>query len=320
MLVDPLSAEQESLLEMHSVLNVMGVITYELMMLQSMLPECDALDELIEENADVADILRRHDQAICLVGNISSYISKVRAILHEAAHKRNVLNHPEFESRLDNLNSVFEILETRAAELMAREQASDPWVWHDIADLKQKFFKVFKAIERNSHGGYRIVYNVAEHSERDYLVNLEIDGDDAPRIRMPAVFQDVMRDLLANARKYTPPGGRIIAGLHQSDESLRLVIEDDGAGIPPNEITEVVKFGYRASNMADRVTRGGGFGLTKAFYVARKFGGRMWVESAGIQGEGTRIEIRIPLPPSSDAVSNNWSSLEKDKAKVLATG
>lgn len=38
---------------------------------------------------------------------------------------------------------------------------------------------------------------------------------------MPAVFQDVVRDLIANARKYTPPGGKIIAGLYQDDEMMR---------------------------------------------------------------------------------------------------
>jgi signal transduction histidine kinase len=115
---------------------------------------------------------------------------------------------------------------------------------------------------------------------------------------MPTIFQDVLRDLLANARKYTKPGGRITAGLRQNSDLLRFLIIDNGIGIPPAEILNVVKFGYRASNVADRVTHGGGFGLTKAFYVTRKFGGQMWVDSAGVEGKSTRVEICIPLPES----------------------
>jgi len=117
-------------------------------------------------------------------------------------------------------------------------------------------------------------------------------------IHMPAVFQDVMRDLLANARKYTQPGGTITAGLHDSGTHLRFVVADTGRGIPPGEIQSVVEFGRRGSNTQDRPTRGAGIGLTKAYYVTRKFGGRMFVQSTGVPGEGTRIEIRLPLPPA----------------------
>ena len=112
---------------------------------------------------------------------------------------------------------------------------------------------------------------------------------------MPPVFQDVMRDLLANARKYTPPGGVITAGLSDNGEGIRFVVKDTGMGIPESEIMKVVEFGYRATNAA-RPTRGGGFGLTKAFYITKTFGGRMWIESPVENGSGTRIEILIPRP------------------------
>jgi hypothetical protein len=177
-LTDHFSSEQESLLEMHSVLNIMGIITYQLPMLQSVLGENKALEELIEENADLGKTFSHRDEAICLAGNVSAYIGKVRSTLTEAATKKGLLEYPEFQRRMKNLNSFFEISEVRAAEIMAREQASSPWAQHEIADLKQSFFNVFKAIERNIHGGYRIVYNVAEHFEGDYLINLEIDGED----------------------------------------------------------------------------------------------------------------------------------------------
>jgi signal transduction histidine kinase len=111
---------------------------------------------------------------------------------------------------------------------------------------------------------------------------------------MPPVLQDVMRDLIANARKYTEPGGEITAGLVDNGKELRFVVEDTGRGIPADEVQQAVAFGTRGSNVADKATMGGGFGLTKAWWVTRQFGGRMWIASD--PGSGTRITIRIPHP------------------------
>jgi signal transduction histidine kinase len=101
-----------------------------------------------------------------------------------------------------------------------------------------------------------------------------------------------MRDLIANARKYTEPGGRISAGLWDDGNVLRLVVEDTGKGIPEDEMEEVVNFGYRGSNISDKETQGGGFGLTKAYINTRRFGGRMWIRSGN--NSGTRITIEVP--------------------------
>ena len=113
---------------------------------------------------------------------------------------------------------------------------------------------------------------------------------------MPVIFQDVMRDLIANARKYTSPGGRIDAGLYNSGTELRFIVQDNGVGIPEAELERVTEFGVRRSNVLDRKTRGGGFGLTKAYYVARKFGGRMWIHSSTEAPTDTRLGIRLPVP------------------------
>jgi signal transduction histidine kinase len=126
------------------------------------------------------------------------------------------------------------------------------------------------------------------------MVNFGIESVDGTTIHMPPVLQDVMRDLIANARKYTEPGGGITAGLVDNGKELRLVVEDTGRGIPLNEVKQVVEFGERGSNVDDKATMGGGFGLTKAYLVTRRFGGRMWIDSR--PGAGTRITINIPRP------------------------
>jgi signal transduction histidine kinase len=153
---------------------------------------------------------------------------------------------------------------------------------------------VFAAIERNSHGRYRILYNAALQQPSDYYVDFKIETDLDGKFRMPPVLQDVMRDLIANARKYTAPGGHITAALHAGTDGLRFVVHDDGRGIPHDEIKEVVGFGKRASNVGEVRSMGGAFGLTKAFLVTKQFGGRFWIASK--LGRGTRVRLWIPPP------------------------
>ncbi len=111
---------------------------------------------------------------------------------------------------------------------------------------------------------------------------------------MPPVFQDVMRDPMAKARKYTDPGGRISAGLLDDGKNLLLCVEDTGIGIPPADIEKVVELGFRASNVGGKTTMVGGFVLTMAHVVTKQLNGRMWIDSE--EGQYTRVTISIPRP------------------------
>jgi signal transduction histidine kinase len=104
-----------------------------------------------------------------------------------------------------------------------------------------------------------------------------------------------MRDLAANARKYTAPGGALRVTLAEDGDGLLLRVSDTGRGIPEEEIVEVVRFGRRG-RPDGRVHFGGGYGLTKACHFAHAFGGRIWIRSA--PGAGTTVTIRIPRRPS----------------------
>lgn len=287
-----LDVSEETLLDMHSVVNVLNVIIYELYRVGVELGDPPVLDEARDAVAEFADTLRDAEEAYRQVENVEAFIETLERDLDRACAERNGCRDlPAVGEARRNLEGIYAVLRTRARELAARRDDPLAWVDHDIEELRSNFLTVFQAIERNSRGSYRIVNNLAQHEEGSYYVTFEIDSRDGTSIRMPAVFQDVMRDLIANARKYTPPGGRISAGLYHDGSTLRFVVEDSGRGIPEDEIPRLIRFGERGSNVQDRPTRGGGFGLTKAYYVTRRLGGRMWIESE--EGSGTRIEIRI---------------------------
>jgi len=101
-----------------------------------------------------------------------------------------------------------------------------------------------------------------------------------------------LRDLAANARKYTPPGGRVALRLSQCEQQIQAEIGDTGCGIPDDEIEKVAEFGYRASNVRHRPTFGGGFGLTKAVWLVTGWGGSLTLRS-GLNA-GTQVRLSLP--------------------------
>jgi signal transduction histidine kinase len=298
----PLEPGQQSLLDMHSVLNVLNVLRGELAvlgltlagdaeLLRPALACCDDLTSGLSDPAasfTMARELERHEAEI------------LTEIDREIDRRLGARGSPEIAESLANVHSVFAIMRVRARELLARASQPDRWETYPLGELRRNFLDVFAAIERNAKGRYRITYNAALQRPADYYFDFRLESASGDRIQMPPVFQDVLRDLIANARKYTAPGGRITAALYEDAEALRLVVEDTGRGIPQDELPAVVQFGKRASNVADVRTMGGGFGLTKAFFATKQFGGRFWIASQ--LGAGTRVRIELPLPRVPAAV------------------
>lgn len=287
-----LDTRQEALVDMHSFLNVLNVLASEMDLLDYALGGSPPLQEVLSLVHEMARGLGDAEQVQAWLADPGELRARIlRGVETTAKDAPPTL---ELQESVENIQSILEVFEVRARELAARHSHALAWTWFRLEELETRFTHLFQAIERNSKGRFRIICNIADQEPRDYLVKLDLSSVDGDRIRIPAVFQDVIRDLLANARKYTPPGGRILAGLRDSGEEVRFVVEDSGMGIPEHQIQDVVEFGFRADNVRDRRTQGGGFGLTKAYWVTRKCGGRMWIDSA--EGLGTRICIHLPRP------------------------
>ena len=293
--IAPLSSGEQSLLDLHSVLNVLNVLRCELSVLGLMVAD---EEEFLREGLDVCHALvaslSDHEAGLQAARSIDAFEAVVFGELKSKvpADSPQCSAHDVLET-IANLQSVFAILKVRAREILARAAEPERWQEFDCDAVRSDFRAVFAALEKNSKGRWRILFNPARQEPNDYYVDLRIDTE-GPTLCMPPVFKDVMRDLIANARKYTAPGGRITAAFYEDHDAIRFVVEDTGRGIPESELQQVVEFGKRGSNVSDVRTMGGGFGLTKAFLVTKQFGGRFWVASE--VGAGTRIRIRIPRP------------------------
>lgn len=295
----PLTEKQRAQIELHTFLNMLNILLGELRAIREdlgapdVLPESVSLTKWILASVHDGQLDRCHALKLASIG---FYFSReVHEVLEE---KPEFVGKPELDEHVANINSLINVLTVRLQEYFDRLENGSSWSPHSVERLHDNFKKFFAAVEKNSHGRYHIQFNVAARGVNDYLVNLSFGKNGDREVLMPPVLQDVFRDLIANARKYTPPGGEINAGLVNDGRELRLVVEDNGAGIAEDEINRVVEFGYRGQSMLLRETKGGGFGLTKAYAVTRQFGGRMWIESQ--ERNGTRVTIRIPIPASQD--------------------
>jgi signal transduction histidine kinase len=93
----------------------------------------------------------------------------------------------------------------------------------------------------------------------------------------------VLAHLLSNAVKYTPPGGRIEAGLDSGDDQIRAWVRDTGIGIPEEEQQRLFEKFYRTSS-GRRITGGTGLGLSIARSLVELHGGEIWCDSDGESG------------------------------------
>jgi len=125
----------------------------------------------------------------------------------------------------------------------------------------------------------------------------------------PLRITRVLTNLLDNALRHTPEGGQIVIALeaersrHLREEpsALRVTVADTGQGIPPDQLENVFRRFYRLDPARSRASGGRGLGLAIAKQIVELHGGRIWTESTGIPGEGTRVIFTLPLGPKPDA-------------------
>lgn len=101
-----------------------------------------------------------------------------------------------------------------------------------------------------------------------------------------------LRNLLDNAVAYTPEGRKIWVGLHRSGPGYELQVEDQGCGIPPEDLDKVTQRFFRSERSRSRHLGGTGLGLSMVDAWVQQCGGKLELESQ--LDRGTRVKIWIP--------------------------
>ncbi|MFU8847779.1 MAG: sensor histidine kinase [Opitutales bacterium] len=290
-----MNASEQRIADMHSVLNILNVLLGELSMIQPKEPQLLKDAERLKDQLDVTVREIKEGEPITeIIARIRAYESAVIAFGTKVLDcARLKLEREALKESLGNLESIFAVFRKRLDEFEERAEDPDIWVHVEPCALREEFEAFFGAIAKNSKGRYQIYFNLARQERGDYYFDLKFEVRRADnRLWIPLRLIDVLRDLAGNARKYSPPGGRVALALYQDEDFIHAAIEDSGCGIPEDEIEKVSQFGYRASNVRQRPTFGGGFGLTKAVWLVTSWGGSLRLQSEA--DRGTMVRISIP--------------------------
>ena len=102
----------------------------------------------------------------------------------------------------------------------------------------------------------------------------------------------VLTNLISNAIKYSPKGGRILVSGRYDQEQVYIAVTDEGIGIPAGEHERIFDRFYRVDSALTRRTQGAGLGLYLAKSVIEAHGGRIWVTSS--PGKGSTFVFTLP--------------------------
>ncbi len=109
-------------------------------------------------------------------------------------------------------------------------------------------------------------------------------------------LEQLLDNLIPNALKYTPEGGRVATRLQRENGHLTIEVEDSGVGIPPEDQQFVFDQFYRASTADTEAVPGVGLGLTIVKAIAEAHEGTVKVRSE--EGRGATFRVELPVEPS----------------------
>jgi signal transduction histidine kinase len=208
------------------------------------------------------------------------------------------------------LHSVLDIsaLEANKPRIEARSIA--------LATLVQAVLETFDPREAGEPGLEEEAYQAREATV-EIPAELEVWADEG-RVRQ------VLVNLLANALKYSPPGTPITISTRILEEPqslryrqtrtagprnraapaagmVRVSVRDKGLGVPPHDTGKLFNRFVRLERDIAGSVRGTGVGLYLCRVLVEAMGGRIWVESSGIAGEGSTFSFTLPLLPPTSA-------------------
>jgi two-component system cell cycle sensor histidine kinase PleC len=125
--------------------------------------------------------------------------------------------------------------------------------------------------------------------------NLDIVADPAPEARVAAddqALQQILVNLLQNAVKFTPEGGRITVRTRPAGDAVNIFVGDSGIGIPKEALHKLGRPFEQVEAEFSKTHRGSGLGLAIARSLSELHGGALRIRSQ--EGVGTIVLVRLP--------------------------
>ncbi|HLP57795.1 MAG TPA: ATP-binding protein [Candidatus Deferrimicrobium sp.] len=134
--------------------------------------------------------------------------------------------------------------------------------------------------------------------QKEVALIFQSETENIPLYYDPERLEEVISNLLANAAKFTPAGGKITLAVKVKQDFLEVSVSDTGPGIPREELAHIFDRFYQADNTYAYHRQGTGIGLAIAREVVELHHGLITVHSPGDEGVGSQFVIRLPLGDS----------------------
>ena len=146
-----------------------------------------------------------------------------------------------------------------------------------------------------------------------HALTLDLPDAEVPaEVDMTRIAQ-VVANLLNNAAKYTPAGGRLGLSLRVEDHEAVIAVSDNGIGIPPDQLSSVFDMFSQVGQHTDRSQGGLGIGLSLVRRLVTMHGGEVGATSAG-PNAGSTFTVRLPLAAGAGAAGRGAAAANADGA------
>lgn len=212
-------------------------------------------------------------------------------IAHELATPVNALT--GFAGALADGSARSEAERTEASALIAQESARLSGLIEDLRHLTRLDLLEAVRVEPLDLGELcRQLARRLEPAARAADVSLSVEAEPLPTIADKRLLETVLVNLLTNAIRYTPAGGKVKLSSRHTRRHLVLAVRDTGIGIAPEHRQRIFDRLYRVDEARDRASGGSGLGLAIAQRAAHALGGRIELDSE----PGAGSEFRLLLP------------------------
>jgi signal transduction histidine kinase len=131
--------------------------------------------------------------------------------------------------------------------------------------------------------------------KKDLTLTLDAPEDIPKILGDPVRLRQIADNLLSNAIRYTPAGGKIAVSLRSERDQIIMRVKDTGLGIPSADQPYIFDKFYRASNVSADIS-GSGLGLAIVKSIVENHQGRIWVDSS--LGNGSTFTVVLPIANS----------------------
>ncbi len=270
----------------------------------------------VDNRVEIPDFTHRGDEIGHLSGTLRdmtrALYDRIDAIENFAADVAHELKNP-----LTSLRSAVETL--RVAKTEEQRQRLADIVTHDVRRLDRLISDISDASRLDAELARSQARPVNVRRLLDTLVTLanETARENDAKVEMRVVappsnftgddawivmghdtrLAQVVQNLLANARSFSPPGGVVRVILRRNGRFVEFLVEDEGPGIPPNNLERIFKRFY-TDRPPQYFGRNSGLGLSISRQIVEAHNGRIWAENImaddGRTVKGARFTVRLP--------------------------